>query len=315
MIGVAAIGTHVPPDRLDNASRLAELETDAAFIEGKIGVTAVARKPAGTETSDLCVAAFGDLSRRTGIAAEQLDCLCVVTQNPDGAGLPHTSAIVHGKLAASTKCAVFDISLGCSGFVHALSLMSAFMTANGMRRGVLLTADPYSKIIAPDDRNTVLLFGDAASATLLEADPRLPRPGHFRFATDSRWRDALKSENGRLLMNGRDVFNYCAQAVPPLIQACLDAGKVMASDIDAFLLHQGSRFIVDTITRRLCVPAERVPIEIGRAGNTVSSSIPLMLADRLQDKTWKRMLLCGFGVGLSAAACLLERPADPEETR
>ena len=193
--------------------------------------------------------------------------------------------------------------------------MSAFMTSNGMKRGILFTADPYSKIIDANDRNTVMLFGDAASATLLERDESLPSARAFRFATDSRFHRAIIAEHGKLAMNGREVFNYCAQAVPPLVNDCLTQANLEPAQIDWFLLHQGSRFIVDTLVKRMSLPPERVPVELGVAGNTVSSSIPLMLAGRIARHDWRYMLLCGFGVGLSAAACVLERAARHQETR
>lgn len=307
MIRISAIGRHVPEQRLDNSGRLAEFAMDLDFLDGKIGTRAVSRKPDGSETSDLCLAAFADLVARSGISVADLDCFAVVSQNPDGRGLPHTSAILHGKLGARGDCAVFDISLGCSGFVHGLSILSAFMAANKMSRGVLFTADPYSKIIDPTDKNTVLLFGDAACATLLECDQGVAAPRGFTFATDGKQADALVNRDGILFMNGRSVFNYSAMAVPPLVQRCLDGVGLVADDIDLFVFHQGSRFIVDTLVKRLALPSAKVPMNLAEQGNSVSSSIPLLLADRLADPSWNRMLLCGFGVGLSAAACILDR--------
>ena len=102
----------------------------------------------------------------------EIDALVVVTQNPDR-NIPHVSAIVHGALGLPTQCACFDISPGCSGFVYALSVFQDFMEANGMKKGLLFTADPYSMVVGPNDNNTSLLFGDAASVTLVSDSPRL----------------------------------------------------------------------------------------------------------------------------------------------
>src|SRR5690606_34876431 len=93
--------------------------------------------------------------------------LVVVTQNGDGEGLPHTSALVQTKLGLSTTVAAFDVSLGCSGYVYGLAILKGLMETAGMTDAILITADPYSKVIDPTDRVTTLLFGDAATATLL----------------------------------------------------------------------------------------------------------------------------------------------------
>src|SRR5688572_18264480 len=106
------IAGYVPPGRVDNLARLAELETDEEFLRTKIGTTAVARA-AGESTADLCVRAFERLVAASGFATADLDALIVVTQNPEGHGIPHTSAIVQGRIGARDECAAFDLSLAC----------------------------------------------------------------------------------------------------------------------------------------------------------------------------------------------------------
>lgn len=305
-VGLVSIGSYVPPLRESNFLKKEQFAIDDEFIRDKLGIEEVSRKGDDEETSDLCVRALADLESRTGRGLGDVDCLVVCTQNPDDGGLPHTSAIVHGKLGLSAECACFDIGLGCSGYVYGLSVMKAFMRENGMRRGVLCTADPYSKIIDPQDKGTVLLFGDAATATLLEDAPDCWVPGPFRFGTNGKDGAALENVRGTLHMNGRAVFNFSATAVPPQVTALLAGTGLGESDIDLFLFHQGSKFIVDTLAKRLGLPPEKVPLNLAHQGNTISSSLPLLLKDRLDDPCLRRMLLCGFGVGLSWASCLLE---------
>lgn len=308
MIGILGVGAYIPELRERNFDKIESHDVDPDFIREKLGVTAVARAPAGLEPSDMCVKAWSDLDgARSGPPP---DCIIVCTQNPDGEGLPHTSAAVHAKLGVPDSCACFDISLGCSGYVYGLSIITAFMAANRLKRGVLFTADPYSRIIDPDDRATALLFGDAATATLIgpaAGNPDAFVAGPFLFATRGEARAALERKGGRLRMNGRAVFNFCATEVPRQISALLAQTSTDPGEIDAFILHQGSRFIIDQITRRLGVPGEKVPLEMAEYGNTVSSSIPLMLRTRIHDPRYRRLLLSGFGVGLSWASCLLNR--------
>lgn len=308
MTRIAAIGSYIPPKRESNYSKKEKFGLDDGFIVGKLGVEEVSRKAPDEETSDLCVKAFADLEARLGRRIGAVDCLVVCTQNPDGAGLPHTSAIVQGKLGLAQNCACFDVSLGCSGYVYSLSILKSFMRDNGLSRGLLFTADPYSKILDPDDKSTALLFGDAATATLLLDDhPEGWVPGPFLFSTRGKDSSALENRNGTLRMNGRAVFNFSATEVPLQVSALLKNAGLEPGDIDLFLFHQGSKFIVDELTKRLTLPIEKVPLNLSGQGNTISSSLPLLLRDRLNDIRLKRVLLSGFGVGLSWASCLLTR--------
>ncbi len=306
------IASYIPEAREDNLAKLEKFATDETFIREKIGTHRVARKAAGEETSDLCVRAFHSLIAKSGIEPGSVECLVVVTQNPDGGGIPHTSAIVHGKLSLPSQCAAFDISLACSGFVYGLAIIRSFMEAHGLRTGVLLTCDPYSKIVDPEDKNTALLFGDAAAATLLrEEAPGIVgwRLRHARFSTDGSKGRALHNDHPQrqLTMDGRAVFNFSATVVPEQIKALLADGALTASDIDLFCFHQGSKFIVDTLAKRLGIPPEKAPCNLADIGNTVSSSIPILLAEYLHRPGLRRVLCSGFGVGLSWASCILER--------
>lgn len=308
MTYIAAIGSYIPAGRESNYSKKEKFGLDDDFIARKLGVEEVSRKASDEETSDLCIKAFANLEARLGQRIEAVDCLVVCTQNPDGAGLPHTSAIVHGKLGLPQLCACFDISLGCSGYVYSLSILKSFMRDNGLSCGLLFTADPYSKIIDPDDKNTVLLFGDAATATLLLDDSSGGWvPGPFLFGTCGKDGGALANRNGILHMNGLSVFKFSATEVPLQVNALLKNAGLGPEDIDLFLFHQGSKFIVDELTKRLALPAVKVPLNLSGQGNTISSSLPLLLQDRLNDTHLHRILLSGFGVGLSWASCLLAR--------
>jgi 3-oxoacyl-[acyl-carrier-protein] synthase III len=308
MSAISEIASYVPTGRISNLERQQELGIDETFIRGKLGVSKVSRMAAGEETSDLCVAAFSRLTAAERLRSQGVDCLVVCTQNPDGHGIPHTSAIVHGKLGLPEACAAFDISLGCSGYVYGLWVVQSLMAAGGLSRALLFTADPYSKIVDHKDKNTALLFGDGASVTLLEAEPEQGwRPRGFVLATRGVEGDALHNRGGSLAMNGRAVFNFAATVVPQQVTECLKRANLSTGDVDLFLFHQGSKYILDTLQRRLELPPEKVPMELLEHGNTVSSSIPLMLAERLVDRNLNRMLLSGFGVGLSWGTCLLER--------
>src|SRR6476620_40777 len=205
--GIAAIGGYLPERRLNNAEAAKQFGFADDFLATKIGTAASARKESEEESSDLCVKAFEDLRCIAAQDLENLDLIAVVTQNPDCHGLPHTSAIVHQKLGLARKCFAFDISLGCSGFVAGLAIVKGYLYATGGRHAILFTADPYSKVQDPEDRNTALIFGDGAAAALITKTPNWGIGPAFDFGTEGQKSPALRVDaNGRLAMNGRMVF-------------------------------------------------------------------------------------------------------------
>jgi 3-oxoacyl-[acyl-carrier-protein] synthase-3 len=306
MIGVQSIASYIPPFKESNYDKKVQFEISDEFIEKKIGVRRKARKAENEETSDMCCRAFEALAQKTGATIDDIDCLIVCTQNPDGYGLPHTSAVVHSKLGGQEQMATFDISLGCSGYVYSLSIVISFMHANGMKKGLLFTADPYSKIIDPDDKSTSLLFGDAATVTLLSDRPVLVM-GKTKFGTRGRDRQFLECADHVLHMNGREIFNFSISAVPIQIKDLVGSTNYSMGDIDLFIFHQGSKYMVELLIRRLGLDPRKVPILIDETGNTVSSSVPLILEDYLLEREYKTIIISGFGVGLSWASAVLTR--------
>ena len=312
MVGIEAIANYVPTTRANNFALAEEFGLDADFVESKIGVVERAIKDTNEETSDMAVKALSALQDETGLGLDEIEVLVVVTQNPDF-NIPHVSGLVHGKMGLSENCATFDISLGCSGYVYGLNILLSFMEANGFTKGVLITADPYTKIIDPGDKNTVLLFGDAACATLIGPKPVYTCDG-FAFGSRGDLKRALICEDGVLEMNGRDVFNFAATAVPKVVAKTFAKTGLHKEDIDAFLFHQGSRYILDALTKRMKLDPGVVIKGMSHTGNTVSSSIPLLLEEEMAGKARDRLLLCGFGVGLSYASCVCTRKEYPDES-
>lgn len=300
--GIAAIGTYLPERRLDNVEAATRFGFANDFLHSKIGVLAPARKSPDQETSDLCVEAFKNLSRAERGDLQDLNLIVVVTQNPDGHGLPHTSAIVHRKLSLPKTCFAFDISLGCSGFVAALAIVKGYLTSTGGRRAILFTADPYSKVQDPEDKNTALIFSDGAAAVLIQESSRWLIGSAFDLGTDGQKSSALQvgSEN-RLSMNGRAVFDFCATNVPGSVNRVLQAADLSKEDVDAWVFHPGSKYIVDTIRQRLGIPAIPFPAPYG---NTVSSSIPMILSE-MDPARQRTVVMSGFGVGLSWATTVV----------
>jgi 3-oxoacyl-[acyl-carrier-protein] synthase-3 len=201
----------------------------------------------------------------------------------------------------------FDLSQGCAGYAHALAVGVSLADRFSFDNALIFTCDPYSTIVDPADRDTALLFGDAATVTYLHRSSPGYRLVDAAFGTRPGSSAVLRYE-GRLIMEGREVFQHAAREVPPAIRRLLGRNNLHENDIDLFLLHPGSRYLLDTLRRDLGVSEDQLPFEASEYGNTVSSSIPLMLASRLDsEESIARILVSGFGVGFSWGTCLLQR--------
>ena len=314
-LGIRDIAYYLPSGVRTNEEICRTHGFDEAFVSEKLGITTRHVAAADESTADLCTGAARKLLARSGVAPDSVELLIVVTQTPDYC-LPHTAALVQESLNMPKSIATFDINLGCSGYIYGLSAAIAFMEANGMTTGVLITGEEYTKIMDPGDRATAPLFGDGAAATLLSHEP-LYVVGKSTFGTDGSRHDALivlgsgTREGARepLHMDGRIIFDFMMSEVPVDITNCLKLNGLNMEDIDAWVFHQASRYMLESLAKRAGIPQDRLVVDIEDVGNTTSSSIPIAVSRRIltMDDPLERIFLSGFGVGLSWASTVLTR--------
>jgi 3-oxoacyl-[acyl-carrier-protein] synthase-3 len=328
---IAGIATHVPERVLTN-DELAALFPDwpAQKIYDKTGIRE-RRIAAPDETAgDLAFAAADKLLARDPALREEIDFLILCTQAPDYV-LPTTACVLQSRLGLRTGIGALDVNLGCSGFVYCLSLAAGLIALGAAKSVLLLTADTYSKYINERDKSVRTLFGDGAAATLVRAGGAgTARIGPFRFGTDGRGARDLMVETGgfrrprcaqsgveksdrsgntrsadNLYMDGARVMSFTLREVPRIFEAVLAAAGTTEAQVDYVVLHQANRFMLDTLQQKLGLPDDKVPRLYEEIGNTVSSTIPFVLAkmmDTGQMAPESRIILIGFGVGLSWAA-------------
>ena len=328
------IAYSIPTFRLTSAEIAERLDLDVEFIQDKIGVRERAFLGPGEDQVSLAVKACKSLfERNPDLDPSTVQLVLMVTQNPDYR-IPHSSALLQDALSLSHDTACFDLNLGCSGYVYALSIAKSFMITDGLSDALLVTCDPYSRIMGAGDRDTISLFGDAATASWLSSKQGA-NIGKMDFGTDGAGGRHLMVPAGgaahpisyyfkenpdvsepaqfRLSMNGRAIFNFMMTRVPISLTRCLKKNRLSESDIDLYVFHQASRFLLDTLTRRLRLDPKKVPCNIERIGNTVSSSIPILLSEFMDNGSLagKNVIVCGFGVGLSWASNVLTFPKGP----
>lgn len=311
-LGINGIAHAYGSIRVDNIAFGIEHGFDKGFISNKLGIETRYVASADQAASDLACEAVMGLLSRTRLNKEEIGFLAVVTQTPDYQ-LPHTAALVQSRLGLSSRLASFDISLGCSGFVYGLAVSTAFMECNGIQTGVLVTVDTYSKLINTGDRATAPLFSDAAAATLIGETP-IYTLGRCVFNTDGTSASSLIVEQGasrsqtglkpELRMDGRAIYNFMMTRIPQDIQDCLALNELSAEEVDRYVFHQANRFMLESISERMQLEREKVVINVCDGGNTVGSTIPIALEPLLETRH-RRILISGFGVGLSWATGIL----------
>ena len=314
--GVALRGvvSAVPGQPVTNAGFEARFGADAVAEVAKMtGVEARHFAAEGQTAADLCFDAASRLLQALDWAPETVDGLIFVTQTPDQR-MPAGALLLHGRLGLSVECAAFDVGLGCSGWTYGLWL-AAVLVQSGRKRVLLCAGDTISPLLDPDDRGAAMLFGDAGTATAVEADGSA-RPMRFVLRSDGNGAGAIVVKGGgfraagepeRLEMAGPEVFAFTLRAVPSMVSDVL-AGDDPAS-VDAYAFHQANRFIIQNLIRKLKLAPEVVPVNIDRFGNTSMSSIPLLITTDLSARLTSeptRMVAAGFGVGLSWGAALLD---------
>ena len=315
---IRGIGTYLPEKTVGNDELIERFEWDREFLEVKLGIHQRHIAAEGEGASDMGVAAAEDLfAKCPDLKREDVQLLIVCTQNPDY-GLPHSSALVQDRLGLPTTTACFDVGLGCSGFVYGLSIVHSMLETLNLTNALIVTSDPYSKVIDPADRGTSPLFGDGAAATWISRTGSGGEIGTFTFGTDGAGARNLivepDAEGVRCLsMNGRAIFEFMLERIPGDLARCAESNGLTTDEIDLFLLHQASAPMLGYVTKRMKLDPERVPIRMQDTGNLVSSSIPFLIA-RLTgqgDLAGKTTLLSGFGVGLSWASTVVRFDANP----
>ncbi len=284
--------------------------------------------------SDLAAGAAARVFADTGIPADTIDFLILCTQTPDYI-LPATACILQARLGLDSRCIAFDLNQGCSGYIYSLAAANGLIAAGLAKRGLVITAETYTKYIHPHDRSVRTLFGDGASATLVEASAE-SGIDHFAFGTDGSGAENLMipvggtrrrhssgtgqpttDANGNtrspenLFMNGPEIFAFTLRRVPELIDRILADAGLTLGDVDWFAFHQANRFMLEHLRKKLGIPDAKMLRFLETTGNTTSSTIPLMLEDASNRgvlRSGQRILLAGFGVGYSWGGCILKWP-------
>lgn len=323
---ISAVSYYLPNGELSNEDiSKAFPEWTVNKISSKTGIRNRHIAGPGEFSSDLAVNAAEKLFSEHSIDRTTIDYVILCTQSPDYF-LPSTACIVQHRLALRTEIGATDITLGCSGYVYALGLAKGLIESGQTNNVLVLTADTYSKFLNPRDKSVRTIFGDGASASLVTGDAEDESIYAITYGTDGSGAKNLIVPSGGLrqgqtlspraatgernldpsgydlFMDGPEIFNFSIRVVPETVERILRRAELEQNEIDLFVFHQANQFMLEHLRKRLDVPREKFFISLENSGNTVSSTIPIAMAEAVSVGVLRpgmRLMLLGFGVGLS----------------
>jgi 3-oxoacyl-[acyl-carrier-protein] synthase III len=320
--GIIGIGSHLPEKILTNQDLEKIVDTNDEWIVTRTGIKERRIASESEAASDISIKAAQSAIESAGIKGEDIDLIIECTVTPDMM-YPATAAILQDKLDAK-NAAAFDLSSGCTGFIYGLTVATQFIKSGFYKNVLVVGCDVLSKVTDFTDRNTCVLFGDGAGAAIVSRTEKNGIIDSFigadgsggRFLTlpagNSRMPASYKTIDEKLhftQMDGKEVFKFAVTAMPNAVKEVLKKTGYAIEDIDCLIPHQANIRIIDSAVKKLGISTEKVATTIEKYGNMSSASIPVTLDHIYREgklKKGDKILLVGFGAGLTYGATLLE---------
>ena len=315
---IAGTGSFLPERILTNADLEKIVDTSDEWIRTRTGIEQRHVAAEGETTTDLAEQAARRAMADAGVAAGDIDLICVGTTTPDLV-FPNVGTLLQARLGIH-GCPAFSLEAACAGFLYALSVADKFVRLGEAKCALVIGAETLTRIVDWTDRGTCVLFADGAGAVILKpaTDPGIIST---HLHADGRYKDLLLYPDGvssgfklvregkaAVRMKGTEVYKVAVNTLGALVTETLRANNVTKDDIDWLIPHQANIRIIEAIARRLELPMERVIVTIATQGNTSAASVPLALDTGVRDGRVKRgqlLLLEAFGGGFTWGSALL----------
>ena len=317
-IKISAISYFLPETIVSNDDLSRKFGTSSSEIFKKTGVKERRRTLPDFLMSDMAFEAAQQVFDQYPDKKMNVDAILLVGHGFEYKA-PVTSALLQHRLGLPTDCFVTDIPHGCTGYIYGLSLAKGLLHARIAKSVLLLTADTPSYVIDQNDEDLLSLFGDSATASIIESVNGIKE--EFIFGTNGSGADFLMVKKsgtrnppkvewiiesglayGKMEMKSTEIFTFALKTVPKLVKDILDKNQLDMEEIDFFVFHQANSFLLEVLRKKLKIPQERFFNDIIFTGNTVSSSIPIALKNAEKNGVLKRgmkVMLAGFGLGLT----------------
>lgn len=313
---ISAVAAYTPEKVVANDDLQAFMTTNDEWIRSRTGI-AQRHVVTDEQNADLAQRVAEQLLEKANITADQLDFIIVATMSGDST-TPGVANRVQGAIGA-TNAAACDLGAACAGFVYALDVAAGWLLRPDRHCGLVIGSETLSHLLDWHDRRSAILFGDGAAGVLVTDEGAMPMSRLRSIGQDA---DALTAGGTanlspfstqtpvppQFMMDGRRVFNFATSTVPRELTALLETAEMTVDQVDYYLLHQANGRIVESVGHKLGIPADCMPQNIARYGNTSAASIPLLLNELVTTGKIQRgmtLALCGFGGGLNVASMLL----------
>ncbi len=334
-IHIKSISTCIP----SKVERNADLQFDSDTLARMIQQTGIEERRVVDEqtcSTDLICGAAKELIEKENIDPQEIGVMILVTQFADYI-VPSSAHIVQKKLGLSDNALAIQVNEGCSGYVYGLQLGYSLLAVNNTKYALVLVGDTTSRVCYKDDKSTRPLFGDAGSATLLYKDENITSKAMFELGGDgSKYKDIIMKDGGfrnpinessfqpytdekgiysrpmDLKLDGMNVFMFGIRVVPKLIKRFASETELILEEVEYFILHQANMAMNKKIIHKIGVGSERALYSLKEFGNTACASIPMTIThnmDKLKSQD-RKVILCGFGIGMSWGVCSLEFSKD-----
>lgn len=316
---VAGCGSYLPKTIVTNQELAEKVDTTDDWIVERTGIRERHIAAEGEMTSDLAYEAALAALKAAGMTGQDLDLIILATATPDHT-FPATATKVQGRLGM-TRGFAFDVQAVCSGFIYAMTIADNFIKTGQVKTALVIGAETFSRILDWEDRTTCVLFGDGAGAVVLKAGPSEGTVADRGILTthlhsDGQYHDLLyvnggpssTQTTGFLRMEGREVFRHAVTNLAEVVREALEATGLEARDIDWIVPHQANRRIIDGTARKLKLDPARVVVTVDKHANTSAASIPLALAEAVNDgriRQGQLVLLEAMGGGFTWGSCLI----------
>lgn len=325
-IKIKGLTVCIPDNVVENSSYTVVPENERPEFIQAIGIERRRVAPKEVCASDLCYKAAENLMGKLGWNKDDIELLVFVSQTPDYR-MPATSCVLQRRLGLPRTCMTIDISQGCSGYVYGLSVVGSLVSSGSIKKALLLVGNTQNKNINYYDKSTWPLFSDAGSATAIEYCPESGDNLKLSFMTDGKgektiivpdggyrnmvtsesfieheYEGGIKRSNLNIFMQGDDVYAFVIGNIPKATKAMFEHFDINPDNIDYFLIHHASQFIINKLKKKLNIPDEKAPVILKDFGNSSNASIPIIMAKEIREEVLSRPLqlyVSGFGVGLS----------------
>lgn len=309
-VGISAVYSCLPPRSEDNLSRCAAIygsEAKGLSIVKATGIKSRRVVDAGVTSLDLCVGAAARLLADLNVKPEDIGALIDVTFTP-ARPMPCNACQAQARLGLPKNIPAFDINLACSGWAYGLYTAAMYAKASG-KKVLLLDGDTQTPYMNPSDVATVPVMADAGTATLVEPSGA-GEPWVFSFLTDGAKGDTLTLPfGGTISMDGLGIFKFVTMDVLYFIRDFMAEVSATPDGLDAFVPHQANIFMIQQIAKKLKFSPEKLWLSGDVFGNSSSATVPTTIAHCASAGKRHKVLVSGFGGGLSASVGIITLPS------